>query len=131
VLLKSDFRKFEPHVSPDGRWIAYNSIESGRWEVYVAAFPGFTGKRQVSNNRGVQALWRSDGKEIFYLSLDGKLVAVDVKIAATIQTGVPKPLFQTPLVVVPRFDQYCVTGDGGDSLSPNLWEIPRIRSMLC
>ena len=112
VLMTSEFNKDEPHVSPDGRWIAYNTDESGRWEVYVAKFPGFTGKHQVSNNGGAQALWRKDGKELFYLSLDGKLMTIDVKAGATIETGVPKLLFQTPLEVFPREDQYCVTGDG-------------------
>jgi hypothetical protein len=112
ALMKSEFAKDEPHVSPDGRWIAYNTTESGRWEVYVAAFPGFTAKRQVSNNGGAQALWRKDGKELFYLSPDGKLMAVDVKAGVTIETGPPKALFQTPLVVSPVDDQYCVTADG-------------------
>jgi eukaryotic-like serine/threonine-protein kinase len=112
ALMKSAFGQDEPHVSPDGRWIAYNTTETGRWEVYVATFPGFTGKRQVSSNGGGQALWRKDGKELFYLSLDGKLMAVDVKVGATIETGLPKVLFQTPLVVSPLDDQYCVTADG-------------------
>ena len=112
LLLKSQFAKDEPHVSPDGRWIAYDSDESGQWEVYVAAFPGFTEKRQVSNNGGGQMLWRKDGKELFYLALDGKLMAVDVKAGATIETGVPKVLFQTPITVRPTDGQFCVTGDG-------------------
>jgi Tol biopolymer transport system component/DNA-binding winged helix-turn-helix (wHTH) protein len=111
-LLKSEFAKDEPHVSPDGRWIAYNATDSGRWEVYVAAFPGFTGKRQVSSNGGGEALWRRDGKELFYLGMDGKLMAVDVKAGDVIETGAPKALFQTRLVVVAVNDQYCVTGDG-------------------
>jgi Tol biopolymer transport system component len=112
VLLKNDFNKDEPHVSPDGRWIVYNSDESGRWEVYLAAFPSFTEKRQVSNGGGVQAIWRKDGKELFYLTLDGKLMAVDVKGGAVIETGQPKLLFQTSIRVAPTIDQYCVTGDG-------------------
>jgi serine/threonine protein kinase len=112
VLFKSEFDKDEPHVSPDGHWIAYNSRESGRWEVYVAAFPGFTGTRQVSNHGGGQALWRKDGKELFYLTLDGKMTAVSVKVGATIETGVPKVLFQTRLAVNLLQNQYCVTGDG-------------------
>ncbi len=56
------------HVSPDGRWIAFNSDETGRWEVYVASFPEFTGKRQISNNAGVQPVWRRDSRELFYLT---------------------------------------------------------------
>jgi len=62
--VETPFEKDAPHVSPDGRWIAYNSNESGRWEVFVAAFPGFTDKRQVSNGGGVQPVWRKDGKEL-------------------------------------------------------------------
>ena len=76
-LLTSEFDKDNPRVSPDGHWVAYNSIESGRWEVYVAAFPTFADKRQVSVNGGCQPLWRKDGKELFYLTLEGKLMAVD------------------------------------------------------
>lgn len=78
----------------------------------MAAFPSFTEKRQVSNGGGVQALWRQDGKELFYLTLEGKLMVVDLKIGAAIETGPPKLLFQTPIRVSPTTDQYCVTGDG-------------------
>jgi Tol biopolymer transport system component len=92
LLLQSEFDKDEPHVSPDGRWIAYNSYETGRWEVYVAAFPGFGDKRQVSRSGGGQALWRKDGRELFYLGLDGKLMAMDVKVASMC----PPAAFATP-----------------------------------
>ena len=71
TLLKTEYSKDEPRVSPDGRWVAYNTNESGRWEVYIARFPEFTDRRQVSNNGGVQGYWRKDGKELFYLGLDG------------------------------------------------------------
>ena len=112
LLLQTDFVKDEPHLSPDGRWIAYGSTESGRWEIYLAAFPGFTERRQVSIAGGGRAEWRKDGKELFYLSLDGKLMAVDVTVGATLETGAPRELFQTRLRVDPRQDQYCVTRDG-------------------
>jgi eukaryotic-like serine/threonine-protein kinase len=78
TLLTSEFNKDMPRVSPDERWVAYNSLESGRWEVYVATFPAFTEKRQVSGSGGCQPFWRNDGKELFYLTLDGKLMAVEV-----------------------------------------------------
>jgi len=74
ALLKSDFDKDQPSDSPDGRWIAYTSVETDRWEIYVATFPGFNQKRLVSNAGGRQPLWCKDGKELFYLSLDGKLI---------------------------------------------------------
>ncbi|MDA2925227.1 hypothetical protein MYX65_11365, partial [Acidobacteria bacterium AH-259-L09] len=111
-VLETPFDKDEFHFSPDGRWIAYNSDESGRWEVYVASFPDFTEKRQVSNSGGVQARWRKDGKELFYLGLDGKLRAVAVKAGSSLETGIPQVLFETKVRVSPLWDQYCVTGDG-------------------
>jgi len=112
ALLTSEFDKDEPRISPDERWVAYNSLESGRWEVYVAAFPSFAGKRQVSLSGGCQPLWRKDGKELFYLTLDGKLMAAEVKGGETLQTGAPQVLFQTPTRVNPILGQYRVTADG-------------------
>ena len=111
-LLMSEFDKDNPHVSPDGHWVAYNSIESGRWEVYVAAFPTFADKRQVSVNGGCQPLWRKDGQELFYLTLEGKLMVVELKAGKILQTGVPQLLFQTPAIVSPINSQYCVMADG-------------------
>jgi Tol biopolymer transport system component len=113
TLIDSPFDKDEPHVSPDGRWIAYGGAESGRWEVFVAAFPSFTGQRQVSSSGGAQPLWRKDGKELYYLTLDGAMTAVSVKTeAAGIETGPARTLFQTRLRVAPQYDQYRVTGNG-------------------
>jgi Tol biopolymer transport system component len=112
VLIRSEFDKDNPHVSPNGHWIAYNSLESGRWEVYVAAFPAFNGKRQVSVSGGCQPMWRKDGKELFYRTLEGKLMVVEVQGGAALQSGVPLFLFQTPARVNPVQSEYCVTGDG-------------------
>ncbi len=112
LVLQTPFEKDEPHLSPNGQWVAYGSNESGRWEIYVASFPDFTEKRQVSNAGGGQPLWRKDGKELFYLSLDGNLMAVDVKMALTLETGVPKTLFQTGIRADPVLNHYCVTSDG-------------------
>ena len=77
----------QAHLSPDGRWIAFNGNKSGRWEVYVAAFPGFTGKRQLSKEGGVQPVWRRDARELYYVGLDGILRAVAV------QTNIGSPEF--------------------------------------
>ncbi len=113
TLLTSEFVKASPRVSPDEHWVAYSSLESGRWEVYIATFPAFTEKRQVSVSGGCQPFWRKDGKELFYLTFSGKLMATDVKGGATLQTGVPRVLFQTPARVEdPGMNQYSVTGDG-------------------
>ncbi len=84
--------------SPNGRFVAYTSAETGRYEVYVETFPQQTGKWQISPSGGNVPMWRRDGKELFFLGLDGKLMAVDVNTTgATFEAGIPKPLFQTQL----------------------------------
>lgn len=85
----------EGQFSPDGRWVAYSSNESARWEVYVAPFPGPGGKYQISTEGGQQPRWRRDGKELFFLSPDKKLMAVSVKAGATFEFREPVTLFQT------------------------------------
>jgi len=95
--------------SPDGRWIAYHSNESGRNEIYVRPFDAasltassaaaglpVSGKWMVSKDGGTTALWRHDGKELFYLSLDGKVMVVDVSTSGVFQAGIPKMLFKAP-----------------------------------
>jgi len=81
-------------VSPDGKWAAYASDESGKWEIYVTMFPGAAGKWQVSRGGGIEPRWRGDGKEIFYLGPTGMLMAVSVNRISTFSTGSPAPLFQ-------------------------------------
>jgi len=112
LLLQTVFQNDEFRLSPDQRWIAYNSLESGRWEVYVASFPAFGDKRRVSSGGGCQAHWRKDGKELFYLDLKGKLMAVDVTTDPSFVASAPRLLFQTSILVNPVVDQYAVTGDG-------------------
>ena len=85
----------QSHLSPDGKWIAFHANESGRYEVYVATFPAFTDKRQVSRAGGLQPKWRSDGNELFYLELDGRLMALPVTTGPTIEVGMASVLFQT------------------------------------
>jgi WD40-like Beta Propeller Repeat len=82
--------------SPDGKWIVYASNESGRYEIYVESFPTGAGRWQVSTTGGTQPRWRRDGKEIFYLAADGKLMAAAVQSGA-FQAQTPVALFQTPL----------------------------------
>lgn len=80
--------------SPDGKWVAYSSNESGKWEVYLTSFPEAKGKWQISNGGGLQPRWRGDGRELFYFSPDGKLMAVPVKTDSGFDPGVPVVLFQ-------------------------------------
>src|SRR5262249_4590229 len=112
ALITTRFWKDSPRLSSDERWVAYQSEESGRSEVYLAAFPGFAEKHRVSISGGCQAQWSKDGKQLYYLSLDGKLMAVDVKRDGALETSVPTILFQTRWQVDPFGSQYCVTGDG-------------------
>jgi Tol biopolymer transport system component len=81
-------------ISPDGKWVAYASDESGNWEIYVTSFPGAAGKWQVSRGGGTEPRWRGDGKEIFYISPSGTLMAVSVNGETTFATGTPATLFQ-------------------------------------
>jgi Tol biopolymer transport system component len=111
-IFHTDFESDEPHVSPDGKWIAYASNESGQWEIYIAAFPSFGSRRQASNAGGMAPVWRADGKELFYLTPDGKLMSVGFKGGAQPETSIPVELFQSRLRADYRYNQYTVTGDG-------------------
>jgi Tol biopolymer transport system component len=83
-------------LSPDGHWIAYQSDESGKSEVYVSGFPRAEGRLQVSLAGGRFAAWRRDGKELYYLAPDGNLMAVEVKqVKGSLQAAAHRPLFQT------------------------------------
>jgi hypothetical protein len=112
ALLTTEYSKDEPQVSPDGRWIVYGANESGVWEVYVAGFPSFEQRRQLSGGGGMQPKWRQDGKEIFYLTPDGVLTAVAFRPGSPPDTGAPQALFKTRVAVMPTRDQYEVL-DGG------------------
>jgi eukaryotic-like serine/threonine-protein kinase len=97
-FLQTEFDEFQGTFSPDGRWIAYTSNESGNYEVYVQPFPASGKKWRISTSGGGQPRWRRDGKELFYLSLDRKLVAVEVKEnAAQFEAGSSQTLFNAPI----------------------------------
>ena len=102
----------ESQFSPDGRWISYFSSLSGRSEIYVQPFPGPGERVTVSSSGGVQAKWRGDGKELFYLTRDGTMMAVDVRPGTRLDLGTPRPLFTTRLRPNSALDQYVVTADG-------------------
>jgi serine/threonine protein kinase len=110
-VLQDEFIKDSAMFSPDGKWVAYQSNESGRDEVYVAPFPGPGAKFQVSNNGGRLAKWRKDGKELYYISLDQKMMAVPVTLnSASVEPGAPQELF--PVRVPPIRAVYSVGPDG-------------------
>jgi Tol biopolymer transport system component len=115
-FLQTEFNETYPKLSPDGKWLAYTSDETGRDEVYVQMFPSPGGKSQVSTSGGSRPVWRRDGRELFYAAGDGKLMAVDVKTGPKLEAGAPKPLFDTRLGVSGRFD---ISPDGRRFLLAN------------
>jgi eukaryotic-like serine/threonine-protein kinase len=113
LVERSQFDEAEARFSPDGRLIAYSSDESGKNEIYVRPFDTsaameasgangtpVSGKWMVSNGGGTSSLWRRDGKELFYLSLDGRAMAVEVNTTGAFRAAIPKPLFKVPTGVV-------------------------------
>jgi hypothetical protein len=109
-----------PALSPDSRWLLYSSMQLGRREVFVESMPEAMGgpavslKRQVSIAGGGQGTWRADGKELFYLAADDKMMSVTVDSSASgLKLGAPKPLFQTRLEFESLLGrQYDVSADG-------------------
>jgi Tol biopolymer transport system component len=110
-FLQTQFLERTPHFSPDARWLVYVSDESGRDEVYVAPFPGPGRKWQISSNGGDRPRWRRDGREIYYLTSDNKIMAVEVGARGdTFAVGAAKALFEAR--AMRGGNVYDVTGDG-------------------
>jgi eukaryotic-like serine/threonine-protein kinase len=100
-------------LSPDGRWLAYASDVSGRFEVYVQSFPEGSGKRQVSTGGGNHPRWRRDGRELFYYAGDGKLMAAPVRSGESFETGAAVSLFEFRAgTLLVSSAPYAVTADG-------------------
>jgi eukaryotic-like serine/threonine-protein kinase len=115
LFLKSSASVKNAQFSPDGKWVAYDSNESGRWEVFVTSFPEARGKWQISTGGGRQPRWRGDGKELFYLTPDAKMMAVPVISGVNFEAGVPAMLFQAnprELVATSEIAAYDVSKDG-------------------
>jgi len=118
-VVQTNFDEQQAQFSPDGKWIAYQSDESGRVEIYVQPFPGPGNRWPVSTNGGSQVRWRRDGKELFYVALDGRLMAVPIRVAmngGAPEVRTPVTLFAPPLGgAVQQADyrhQYMVSSDG-------------------
>jgi len=123
-LQPADFNEGSGQISPDGRWLAYSSDETGRPEVYIRTFSLDSagsrsvggGKWLISSGGGTDPRWRDDGKEIFYLTSDGKVMAVELSTGPALQAGVPRVLFQGPPLISPfgvsMPSQWGVTSDG-------------------
>jgi serine/threonine protein kinase/Tol biopolymer transport system component len=118
-FLQTEFSEEQGQFSPDGKWIAYSSDETGRPEVYVQSFPASGAKSRISKNGGTQPRWRGDGREIFYLSADRRMMATPVVSASShFEAGTPAALFQTKMASIDGelgpyvIFNYAVTGDG-------------------
>jgi eukaryotic-like serine/threonine-protein kinase len=113
TVAAGSFDEYEPALSPDGRWVAYVSVESGQEEVYVRPFPGTDQARwQLSTLGGSQPLWSRSGRELFYVTPGDSLVAVEIAPGAEFHPGARKALFSTrKMVLQPLHQSYAVTPD--------------------
>ena len=113
LILHSEFDERSPHFSADGHWITYSSDEPGQTEIFVRRFPVTAESWRVSTAGGQQPTWSRDGKEIFFVSLDGRMMAATVSISgSTFSSGTPQPLFSAPLRLNHVANQYAVSSDG-------------------
>jgi hypothetical protein len=114
--LNTPFIETLGQFSPDGRWVAYQSNESGTSEIYVQPFPAPNAKWQISTNGGGMPRWRADGKELFFIAPDAKLMAAAVVVSnATFEAAPPVALFQTRIGGGPgqiNKHEYAVSRDG-------------------
>jgi len=121
-LIRTAFEEYDGRFSPDGRWLAYVSDESGRPEVYVQPFPLTGNKWIISTAGGVEPRWRGDGRELFYLALDGKVMSVAVAGSTTFEAAAPRALFAT--TVRPANNPYQVSLDASRDGQRFLVKIP-------
>jgi serine/threonine protein kinase len=132
VVARTDAAEAYGQLSADGKWIAYQSNESGQAEIYVQPFLRPGPKSRVSTNGGIQVRWRPDGQELFYLAADGRLMAVPIRAASnnsTIEPGAAIPLFWTHMYGAAQsssalFPQYSVSPDGQRFLINTISEVP-------
>jgi Tol biopolymer transport system component len=112
-FLQTTASEYCGQFSPDGRWIAFASHKSGKFEVSVQAFPTSQGKWQVSTSGGAHPILSKNGTEIFYLAQDKKLMVVDiVPSGTTFEEDIPRPLFTTDVDANDSFNRYVISNDG-------------------
>jgi Tol biopolymer transport system component len=117
-VAQTSYDELSSEFSPDGHWIAYESNESGRNEIYVQPFPNPATKTIVSTGGGLQPHWGPDGRELFYVAPDGRLMSVPLRVASdrqAIEPGSPVPLFTTRISSTRTGgsrQEYAVSADG-------------------
>ena len=126
AVVRTKFEERDAQFSPDGKWIAYQSDESGRFEIYLQRFPRGNERIRISPNGGAQPQWRADGRELFYLTIDGQLVAVPIawSPSGAPEAGTPVSLFATRLGSLRdiALHSYIVSPDGQRFLLDTLVE---------
>jgi len=116
VVVRTPSDERHPRLSPDGRWLAYASNESGRNEVLVQSFPEPGGRTQLSTSGGIEPVWSRDGRELFYLNGDA-MMAVEIRTSPTFTVSAPRMLFEGRYVPSPNaVASYDVSADGQRSL---------------
>jgi Tol biopolymer transport system component len=113
LLLAGPANEQAPSISPDSKWLSYDSNENGRYEVYVQPFPDLGRKYQVSVNGGQYPIWSGDGRELYFISPDGRMMAVAVRnTGANLEFDTPKQLFDAKLTTLGTAFNYSVSKDG-------------------
>jgi len=115
LAVASPFAEADGRLSPDGRWLAYTSNESGTWDVYVRSFPGLDQKWRISPEGGSRPMWRQNGKELFFMAPDQTLMATSITPDPQFAAGVPRSMFQMRTIPVPPTQprrQYAVAPNG-------------------
>jgi eukaryotic-like serine/threonine-protein kinase len=111
-ILETPYNESQGQFAPDGKSFAFVSDESGQQQVYLQSFPSSTRRGQVSTGGGTQPRWRRDGRELFYLAPDGKMMSVSIRGNDTLETDAPRPMFNTPLDSRALRQTYAVAPDG-------------------
>jgi Tol biopolymer transport system component len=111
-FLNTPFLEIRARFSPDGRWVAYESEESGRGEIYVRSFSRTGGKWQISTSGGTEPQWSRDGRKLYYIAPDLKMIEVKVQTGETFEAGIPEPLFTVSLRPVLTGNRFLVAKDG-------------------
>jgi Tol biopolymer transport system component len=131
-FLTTTFNEVQPRFSPNMRWMAYSSDESGRFEIYVRSFPTGTTQRRISNAGGMQPEWRRDGKELFYVTQEGTMMSVPVVAdGTTFEHGAQTALFEVemPQPNPPYANDYAVSADGRRFLVNTVIDQPRRQAL--
>ena len=111
-VIRNPVTDSEPMLSPDGRWLAYASVENAEYDLFVQPFPANGAKWQISVGGGRQPAWRRDGRELYFVTNDGRFYAVDVRPGDTFEFSTPRLLFKMPANTISVRNSYVPSRDG-------------------